>query len=124
MHESVLLVDDNSLMLESVAAALEAEGYRVWAAASGHCALELARQVKLDAVVTDLQMPGMDGVCLLEHLEEVRPNGLQMVVYSAAPEQASRIIKHIPRVRSVLKAVEHAALLTTLHSVLRSAEVG
>ncbi|MDH3368014.1 MAG: response regulator, partial [Gemmatimonadota bacterium] len=65
----ILVVDDDRLVLGSVAAALRDARYRVWTADRGDEAVRIAVEVQPDIVVTDLRMPGMDGVALLEQVE-------------------------------------------------------
>ena len=61
----VLVVDDKSLMRDSVSTMLARAGWKVQAAGGGDEALALIGERKPDAVLTDLQMPGMTGVELL-----------------------------------------------------------
>ena len=73
MHgESViLLVDDDPLVRESIAAQLEDNGYTITAVGSAEEALSLLRSgTQVDCVVTDLSMPGMDGLTLLSVCSE------------------------------------------------------
>ncbi len=60
----VLTVDDSPVMRELVTASLEAFGYSVEAVDSGHAALEATRAESFDAVILDVDMPGMDGLAL------------------------------------------------------------
>jgi CheY-like chemotaxis protein len=74
-HQTVLLVDDEDLVLTMGETILTAYGYKVFTANSGAKALELARQCaeKIDLVVTDLVMPQMGGRELIEHLRALAP---------------------------------------------------
>ena len=65
----VLVVDDKEMMRDSVATILGRRGHSVVAAPGGEAALERIGRKRPDAVVTDLQMPGMSG---LELLAEIR----------------------------------------------------
>ena len=65
----ILVVDDKELMRDSVATTLARKGHAVVTVASGQAALDKLAQRSFDAVVTDLQMPQMDG---LELLAEIR----------------------------------------------------
>ena len=65
----VLVVDDKEMMRDSVATILGRRGHTVVAAPGGEAALERIGRKRPDAVVTDLQMPGMSG---LELLAEIR----------------------------------------------------
>ena len=69
----VLLVDDDHLVRETLAAVLEAEGYCVLSAASGEDALSLLRTATpIDILVTDLSMPGMSGLMLIADAQRLR----------------------------------------------------
>ncbi len=73
MSKSILVVDDTRSMRAMVAAVLQGAGYEVAEAADGMEALQLARQRVFDMVVTDHNMPVMDGVTLVRELRAL-PN--------------------------------------------------
>jgi PAS domain S-box-containing protein len=76
----VLLVDDEDLVREVLAEHLEDAGYRVLAASNGSEALALLAAGKaVDVLVTDLAMPGMDGLAVIRAAQERRP-GLPAVL--------------------------------------------
>lgn len=64
----VLLVDDEKEFTETLSERLQLRGLEVFTASSGVDALDLAAQHRFDAVILDLQMPGMDGIETLESL--------------------------------------------------------
>ena len=66
----ILVVDDKELMRDSVGTMLSRRGHAVIAAASGSAALERIAKRPVDVVVTDLQMPGMDGIELMQTIRE------------------------------------------------------
>jgi two-component system chemotaxis response regulator CheY len=68
MGKSILVVDDTRSMRKMVAAVLENAGYEVAEAGDGVEALELAKGRRFDLVVTDHNMPRMDGVTLVRNL--------------------------------------------------------
>ena len=68
MTKSILVVDDTRSMRKMVASVLEAAGYKVEEAVDGVEALELARRNVYDLVVTDQNMPRMDGISLIREL--------------------------------------------------------
>ncbi len=79
----LLLVDDDAAQLRTLQVLLEDEGYAVEAAASGALALErLERDPAIRLVVTDLSMPGMDGLALLRTVAAQRP-GLPVILVTA-----------------------------------------
>lgn len=72
--QTVLVVDDEELLLTTVEAILSSYGYRVLTANSGQKALEiLAANPNVDVVVTDLVMPAMSGGELIERMQQISP---------------------------------------------------
>jgi two-component system response regulator HydG len=78
----ILLVDDEPLMRLSMVDALEAAGYEVSAAASGTEGIEVLRQKTFDLVITDLRLPGADGLAVLKATKERAP-GTEVIVITA-----------------------------------------
>ncbi len=60
-NESVLMVDDDPVILKFVSANLKARGYLVSTASDGESAIQAVEQVKPNLILLDLLMPGMDG---------------------------------------------------------------
>jgi DNA-binding response OmpR family regulator len=60
--KKVLVVDDDVATVDLVKLYLQRDGYRVLAAYDGHEALRLAREGRLDLIVLDLMLPGIDGL--------------------------------------------------------------
>jgi two-component system chemotaxis response regulator CheY len=67
MH-SILAVDDSASMRQMVAFTLKGAGYNVIEAADGQEALDKARGETVDLVLTDQNMPRMDGITLVQNL--------------------------------------------------------
>lgn len=65
----ILVVDDEKPLRDILELTLCDEGYQVLTAADGNEAMELARTVHFDLVVTDIRMPGKDGI---ETIKELR----------------------------------------------------
>ncbi len=82
-NETVLLVEDESGVRAMISRALRQQGYEVLAAADGHEALRLfqAYPKPIDAIVTDIIMPGMNGRVLAERLGALKP-GLRVLYMS------------------------------------------
>ncbi len=78
----VLLVDDDQALRQLLAALLTANGYRVDQAADGHAALARLDQQPYDHLITDIHMPEMDGLALIEAVRE-RGLALPVTVISA-----------------------------------------
>ncbi len=71
--ETILVVDDEKNYLLVLSAVLEEEGYEVLTTVSGLEALEIQKSSDLDLVLTDMKMPGMDGIELLEQIKTHDP---------------------------------------------------
>lgn len=74
--ELVLLVDDESMVLDMARATLELNGYRVLSAVGGAEAVSLYTENsdEVQAVIVDMMMPGMDGTATIRALREIRPD--------------------------------------------------
>src|SRR5512141_1502309 len=71
--ETILIVDDEKNYLLVLSAVLEEEGYEVLTAPGGAEALDVQKSSDIDLVVTDMKMPGMDGIELLEQVKARDP---------------------------------------------------
>ena len=79
----LLVVDDDTIVRQSTMAYLEDSGFDVIGASDGRSGLELFRQYSPDLVLTDLRMPAMDGLQVLQAVTELAP-GLPVIVISGA----------------------------------------
>lgn len=130
---TVLVVDDKEMLRDSVGATLQRAGYAIVTADSGQSALELIARRRPECVVTDLKMPGMTGLELLEHVRGI-DDGLPVVVMTAfgAVDTAVQAVKlgafdYITKpfegdelIVAVKRAIEHARLLRE-NAVLKTA---
>jgi two-component system response regulator HydG len=120
----VLIVDDETSNLESLAKIFEREGWRVALARSGADALDALRKERASVVVTDLMMPGMSGEELLRAVKTVAPEtevvlmtayGTVETAVSAMKEGAydfiTKPLKRHAVVKSVRRALEKASLV-------------
>ncbi len=68
---SILAVDDSASMRQMVTFTLKSAGYEVIEAADGEEALHIARSRKVQLVLTDINMPRMDGIALVQALRSL-----------------------------------------------------
>lgn len=85
----ILLVDDDPHILITNRAFLTQKGYTVFTAENGAQALSIAQTAALDAVILDVDMPGMDGVTVCRRLREI--SGVPVIFLSAFSEVDDRI---------------------------------
>ena len=92
----ILVIDDNAAIRELLRFILEEEGYEVIEAADGAEGLQRYQEAPTDLVITDLQMPGMGGLELLEALRRVVPTPVLMAISGDrnALTQARRLTPH------------------------------
>lgn len=133
---TILVVDDKDMLRDSVGATLQRAGFQVISADSGTSALALIAKRRPDCVVTDLKMPGMTGLELVQAAREI-DDALPMIVMTAygAVDTAVQAIKlgafdYLTKpfegdelVIAVKRAIDHARL-TREHAVLKSAAEG
>jgi PAS domain S-box-containing protein len=116
--QTILVVDDEASIRRVMQQTLEIHGYRVLTASDGAEALGIyqANTPCIAAVVTDLMMPVMDGVALMDELLALRPD-LPVIASSAFGNQPSDAVRAGARAL-LAKPYTAEALLLTLREVL------
>ena len=71
MNERILIIDDEVDILETLGRALSLEGFHVREASSGMEGMEIFKSEPFDLVITDIRMPGMDGMEVLKQVKEL-----------------------------------------------------
>ena len=90
MAGTILIVDDSASMRQLVSFALKDAGYNVIAAVDGKDALSKVNGTKVDMVVTDLNMPNMNGIELIKQLRNGTTNKFTPVVMLTTESQDSK----------------------------------
>jgi DNA-binding NtrC family response regulator len=88
--EHILVVDDEQSMAEFLSILLTKEGYRVLTSNSGQEALDKAREIRMDCVITDIKMPGIDGIAVLEGIKKIDPS-IPVIIMTAFASRQSAI---------------------------------
>jgi len=86
----VAVVDDDQGILRSLEYLLESADYTVRLFASGQDLLDSGRLPEVDCLISDVDMPGMDGFELLKRVHAVRP-GLPAILITGYPETVKRM---------------------------------
>lgn len=94
MSEKILIIDDEELILESLSAILTKEGYEVDCAKSGTEALDVLKQRKYDLVITDIRMPGMNGLDVVERVKGIEPDQKIMMITGYASLETAIKAQH------------------------------
>ena len=85
----VLIVDDEKSMRDLLSITLEKEGYDVETAAGGELAIEMLHRETVDAVITDLRMPKVDGLQVLRAAKEISPDIAVIVITAVASTETA-----------------------------------
>lgn len=86
---AILIADDDTATRDLLKRALESDGHRVTVAADGSEALELLKRAVVDLLMSDVQMPGVDGIRLAAEALVLHPK-LRLVLMSGYPDQLAR----------------------------------
>ncbi|MEX1329367.1 MAG: response regulator, partial [Desulfobacterales bacterium] len=78
--DKILLIDDEPDIVRVLGISLKADGYEVIPALSGAEGLEAFTKDKPEIVITDIKMPGMDGIEVLEKIKAIEPNTEVIIV--------------------------------------------
>ena len=73
MNEKILIVDDDEILRQSLSVVLQNRGYQCFQANDGASAFEFLSKQEMDVVISDIAMPGMDGIELMERVAEINP---------------------------------------------------
>lgn len=90
MGKTVLIVDDSASMRQLVSFALKSAGYDVVAAMHGKDALEKMNGVRVEMVITDLNMPEMDGIEFIRRVRARAANKFTPIVMLTTESQETK----------------------------------
>lgn len=90
MSATVLVVEDEASLLETIEYNLQQQGYQILTARDGYTAIELSRSHKLDLILLDIMLPGLDGfeVCRLLRQEIRTP----IIMLTARTDEIDQIV--------------------------------
>ena len=119
---NLLLVDDDKSLLRLLTIRLEGEGYEVTAVEDGQSALKKLQNESYDVVLSDLRMPGLDGLSLFEEIMGIRKD-IPVILMTAHGTIADAIAATQRGVFGFLpKPVDHDELRTLLQKALSQSQ--
>jgi two-component system response regulator PilR (NtrC family) len=123
MGNSILLAEDEKVLRESLAQLLTEEGYEVVQAADGQEAYDLAISRAFDLVLTDIRMPRMDGVALLNHLQQLAPQTPVVVLTAFGTVETAVAAMRCGAADYLLKPVQFEDVLLRVRRALEFGEI-
>ena len=84
LRGTILVVDDEGLARRSLVELLQEEGYQVHEAADGTTALHLLGEIDFDLILSDIKMPGADGIAVLKKARETHPQTMVILMTAYA----------------------------------------
>jgi two-component system response regulator PilR (NtrC family) len=137
MGSSILIVEDEQVLRESLASLLEGEGYTVVQAGDGAAAHRLALERTFELVLSDVRMPEVDGITLLGRLRQVAPQTpvIMMTAYgtiesavkalrSGAWDYLLKPVKFEDLLLKVERALEYGAVSRERHALAEQLAAG
>ncbi len=119
--KSILVVDDDSIILQLIKDILEPEGYTVTLAADGVAGMDLLRETKPDMVLLDIMMPGPDGYQVLESIRQYS-NVPVIMITGKRDEDSLEQAMRLGADDYVRKPFRPSELVARVHAKLRRAE--
>ncbi|NNF99158.1 MAG: response regulator transcription factor [Desulfobacteraceae bacterium] len=119
-NETVLVIDDDEMVMEISQALLQRLGYKVLAAGNGHEAVNTCAEpsVKIDLAIMDVKLPDMDGLTLYEKLADTRPEMKVVVCSGYSVDGQAQSILDAGAKAFLQKPITVEALSTTIKKVL------
>ena len=109
--ENILIVDDEKNYPTIIGEILAEDGYTSLTASSGMEALDILNNESIDLVLTDVKMPGMSGIQLLEKIKEINPDIPVIIMTAYGSVEKAVEAMHKGAYTFILKPFENQALI-------------
>lgn len=119
----LLLIDDERPILEVLGISLGSEGYEVLTAESGQEGLEIFRQGGIKVVVTDIRMPGMDGIEVLRQVKALDQEAQVVVITGHGDMESAIAVLREGASDFITKPIREEALLLALQRAQQKIEM-
>lgn len=111
-HPNLLIVDDNPAVVKALAVRMSEQGYNCITALDGHQAMQYMTELCIDSIVTDLDMPYLDGFALVDLATSFKP--CKCVIITGSAENAMQCYRSYPTVPVLMKPFQVEHIVTAL----------
>jgi DNA-binding NtrC family response regulator len=118
MADRILIVDDEKIIRESVGYVLQKEGFSVVEAANGKEAYDRLLTEPVDLIISDLEMPEMKGIELLDHAMQINPQSLFVIITAYGSLETAIAALRKGASDYILKPIEFDELLVKIRRLL------
>jgi len=123
MSEKILVVDDEDIIRESLSYILRKEKYEVEEAANGKIAFEMLKETSYDLVITDIEMPEMKGIELLDEIKKMNLQTNTIVITAYGSMETAIAALRSGASDYILKPVEFDELLIKVNRLFEVREL-
>jgi len=117
---SILIVDDNEGILETLSAILEEKGYRTDKAKNGREAIEKSKTNYYNVALLDIKLPDIEGTKLLTKIEETSPRMIKIMITGYASLENAVEALNLGADAYIMKPVDPENLLKVINQKLKA----
>ena len=118
-NSKIMVVDDSDCFREMITDTFEHAGCEVISAENGEIALSHLNNYSPDVIVTDIDMPVMNGICLLKKVRAQNPD-MKMLILTGYPKKENQKVANSYEVEILEKPVSRKILLKKIDNLLHS----
>ncbi len=117
MDTSILIVDDEQEIRDSLSEVLTDEGFLTYTAENGAVALEMMNEVYYDIIISDIKMPELDGVTLLQRVKEKAPDTFVIMITSYGSTETAIHAMRQGAIDYILKPIDFNELILRIKNI-------
>lgn len=119
MNERLLIVEDEETLCESLKRVLQRDGYEADAVNSAEAALKNLEEVSYDLIISDILLPGIDGIELLRRIREKSPDQIVIIITAYASIETAVGALRAGAYDYVIKPIIHEEIKRIVKNALR-----
>ena len=117
MDTSILIVDDEQEIRDSLSEVLTDEGFLTYTAENGAVALDMMKDIHYDIIISDIKMPELDGVTLLQKVKEQAPDTFVILVTSYGSTETAINAMRLGAIDYILKPIDFDELILRIKNI-------